>query len=195
MKIRKRPLTVAERLYLPAIVRGLLVTFRHLFRKNVTLQYPEQKHPLPEGYRGLPALVTDQEHRTKCVGCFLCEWVCPPKAITIKAGEIETHVEKGPEEFQIDFLRCIMCGYCEEVCPEQAIFLTKTYEVVGTSREELRYNKEQLLQLGGVHQDEIKKWDRAAGAPGVKGLEARGHGTRLEAHIPTPAAAPERASR
>ena len=165
MKIRKRKLTLAEKLYLPAIVRGLMLTFRHLFRRPVTLQYPEQKHPLPDYYRGLPGLVKDQDHRTKCVGCFLCEWICPPKAITIKSQEIPTNVEKGPKEFEIDFLRCILCGYCEEVCPEEAIFMTHHYELVGTSRAEMVYNKEQLLQLGGVRRDDIKKWDRTAGKP------------------------------
>jgi NADH-quinone oxidoreductase subunit I len=163
MKIRKPKLTLAEKLYLPAILRGMSLTFRHLFRRTVTLSYPEQKHPLPAYYRGLPGLVKDQDHRTKCVSCFLCEWICPPKAITIKAQEIDTHVEKGPKEFEIDFLRCILCGYCEEVCPEEAIFMTHQYEGVGTSREEMDYNKEQLLELGGVHQDDIKKWDKAGG--------------------------------
>jgi NADH-quinone oxidoreductase subunit I len=163
MKIKKPELTLAERLYLPAILKGMSLTFSHLFRRNVVTQYPEQKHPLPEYYRGLPALVKDQDGRTKCVGCFLCEWICPPKAITIQAQEIDTNVEKGPEEFEIDFLRCILCGYCEEVCPEEAIFMTHNYEVVGTSRAEMVYNKEQLLELGGVRQDDIKKWDRAAG--------------------------------
>lgn len=163
MKIHKRKLTLGEKLYLPAILRGLMLTFRHLFRRAVTLQYPEQKHPLPDYYRGLPGLVKDQDDRVKCVGCFLCEWICPPKAITIKAQEIGSNVEKGPEEFEIDFLRCIMCGYCEEVCPEEAIFMTHEYELVGTSRAEMVYDKEQLLQLGGVRQDGIKKWDRAAG--------------------------------
>ena len=166
MKIRKPKLTLAERLYLPAIFRGLVLTFRHLLRRKVTLQYPERKHPLPDYYRGVPALVKDQDGRTKCVACFLCEWICPPKAITIQAQEIPTHVEKGPKGFEIDFLRCIMCGYCEEVCPEEAIFMTHHYEIVGTSREELRYDKEQLLTLGGVRPDTIKKWDRAgAGSP------------------------------
>ena len=165
MKVRQRELTLAERLYLPAILRGLGVTFRHLFRSKVTMQYPEQKHPLPDGYRGAPALVKDQDGRTKCVACFLCEWICPPKAITIRATEIATHVEKGPDEFEIDFLRCIMCGYCEEVCPEAAIFMTREYELVGTSRAEMVYDMNQLLELGGVRPDPIKKWDRAASAP------------------------------
>ena len=161
MKIQKRPLTFAERLYLPAIVRGMMLTFKHLFRRNVTLAYPERKHPLPAGYRGAPALVKDQDGRTKCVACFLCEWICPPKAITIKAQEIPTLVEKSPDKFEIDFLRCIMCGYCEEVCPEEAIFMSKEYEIVGASREEMVFKKERLYQIGGIRKDSIKKWKNA----------------------------------
>ena len=61
-----------------------------------------------------------------------------------------------------------MCGYCEEVCPEQAIFMTGNYEIIGTSRQEMVYDKERLLKLGGVHHDRIKKWEHAAGAPGVQ---------------------------
>ncbi len=59
-------------------------------------------------------------------------------------------------------LRCIFCGYCQEVCPEEAIFLMKDYSLTGSSREEMIYNKEKLLALGGTHQDRIQKWNRAA---------------------------------
>src|ERR1051325_5763962 len=67
----------------PPIIVGLKVTLRHFFRKKVTLQYPEEKWVVPEGYRGAPYLVKDQEDKTKCVSCQLCEFVCPPKAIRI----------------------------------------------------------------------------------------------------------------
>ena len=113
---------------------------------------------MPDRYRGLPALVKDDEGRTKCVACFLCQYVCPPKAISIEAEEIQTGVEKGPRVFDINMLRCIMCGYCEEVCPEQAIFLTKDYEVAGTQRTELIFRKDKLLEIGGVRPDPIMKW-------------------------------------
>lgn len=169
MRIRKPKLTLGEKLYLPAIVRGLMLTFRHLFRRTVTLQYPEQKHPLPDYYRGLPGLVKDQDHRIKCVGCFLCEWICPPKAITIKSQEISSNVEKGPKEFEIDFLRCIMCGYCEEVCPEQAIFLNQDYELTGLTRAELIFQKEKLLEIGGVRPDTIQKWKPLLADPSRSG--------------------------
>ncbi|MGH9870149.1 MAG: NuoI/complex I 23 kDa subunit family protein [Candidatus Polarisedimenticolia bacterium] len=154
-----RKLSLLDRLYLPGIWRGMWITLKHLFRRKVTLQYPEQRWTFPEGFRGVPALVKDQEGRTKCVACYLCQFVCPPKAIRIEAGEMPGNkIEKYPEEFEINMLRCIYCGLCEEVCPEQAIFLTKDYEVAGSARTDLIFDKEKLLEIGGVRTDPIMKW-------------------------------------
>ncbi len=157
--------------YLWAIMKGMGLTFRHLFRPKVTLQYPEQRGEFSDNYRGLPALVRDQNGREKCVACYLCQWVCPPRAITIKAGEMaHSPVEKFAEEFRINMLRCIMCGYCEEVCPEQAIFLMKDYDLTGLSREELIFPKEKLLEIGGIRNDPIQKWaPLISGSPGKGG--------------------------
>jgi len=149
--------------YLLSIARGMWITLRHLFRPKVTMQYPEERWRMPDNYRGLPALVRDQDERVKCVACFLCQYVCPPKAIHIEAQEIESGVEKGPKVFDINMLRCIMCGYCEEVCPEQAIFLTREYTTVGLSRAQMIFPKEKLLAMGGVRPDPIRKWARLTG--------------------------------
>lgn len=163
MIVDRKKLNFWERLYLPAIAGGFKVTLRHFFGKKVTMQYPEQKWVVPEGYRGAPYLVKDPEGRTKCVSCQLCEFVCPPKAIKITPPGPEGspdagNVEKRPKEFEINMLRCIFCGYCQEVCPEEAIFLMRDYSLNAESRQELIYNKEKLLSLGGVHQDKIWKW-------------------------------------
>jgi NADH-quinone oxidoreductase subunit I len=164
MIVQRQPLTLAERLYLPAILNGFRVTLRHFFRKKVTLQYPEQRPAIPPGYRGAPYLVRDQDGHTKCVSCQLCEFICPPKAIKIippgPNGPLadRPNAEKMPIEFEINMLRCIFCGLCQEVCPEEAIFLQQDYSLVGLNRQELIYNKERLLSLGGVHQDSIRKW-------------------------------------
>ncbi len=158
--VMSRELGWLDRLYLPGVLRGMWITLKHIFRRKVTLQYPEQRWQFPEGFRGVPALVKDQEGRVKCVACYMCQFVCPPKAITITAGEMPgDKVEKYPTEFEINMLRCIYCGLCEEVCPEQAIFLTKDYEVAGETRSELIFNKEKLLEIGGVRSDDIMKWD------------------------------------
>jgi len=165
MIVKRAKLNLWERCYGPAFVNGFKITIRHFFRKKVTMQYPEEKWVVPPGYRGAPYLVKDQDGRIKCVSCQLCEFICPPKAIRItppgteeKIPGVGNNVEKGPKEFKIDMLRCIFCGFCQEVCPEEAIFLMKEYAVNGQSREEMVFNKEKLLALGGVHQDKIMKW-------------------------------------
>ena len=180
MMVPRPNLTWYEQLYLPAVWSGIKVTARHFGRTlwriatrqkhqtvvsagRVTMEYPEEKWAMPERYRGAPALVKDSEDRIKCVACQLCEFVCPPRAITITPEEIpnllpNAKVEKRPRAFDIDMIRCIYCGLCEEVCPEEAIFLLKEYAIVGESRKEMAHDKEKLLELGGVHQDRINKW-------------------------------------
>jgi NADH-quinone oxidoreductase subunit I len=158
--VKRRELTLWERAYLPEIARGLALTFRHIFRKKVTLQYPEERPVLAPNFRGLPVLVRDQAGRVKCVACQLCQFVCPPEAITIEPMELEgSNVEKGPKRFDLNGLRCIFCGYCEEVCPEEAIFLSPHFEFAPTTRAEMIFPMEKLLELGGVRTDEIRKWD------------------------------------
>lgn len=169
----KRPkLTFGEKIYLSSIAKGMRITIGHfwraLFRKGtVTMQYPEEKwdESLPEYYRGAPALVTDEQDRERCVACQLCEFICPPRAITIIPEEIPEEdkwakVEKRPQEFEIDMIRCIYCGLCQEVCPEQAIFLRKDYAITGTSREEMVHDKDKLYEIGGVREGLVNKWNK-----------------------------------
>lgn len=164
--VERKPLTFAEKTYIPQIVSGLKITLENAFRPKVTLEYPEERPPIPENYRGVPTLVKDPNGREKCVSCQLCEFVCPPKAIRITPGEVPTdepereHVEKGPQAFDINMLRCIYCGFCQEVCPEEAIFLQDIYSVSGYSREEMVNNKEKLYELGGTLPDNHFKWDK-----------------------------------
>ncbi len=162
-KVVERPkLTWYQQLYLPQIVQGLGMTWRQMFKPNITVQYPEERQEFFDDYRGAPGLVKDQEGREKCVSCQLCEFICPPKAIVIVPGEIgdpeNENVEKGPDEFYIDMLRCIYCGYCEEVCPEEAIFMTGVYELNGATRAELVHDKQKLYEIGGTRIDSIQKW-------------------------------------
>src|SRR4051812_19964055 len=164
-------LTWKEKIYLPSILAGMAITIKHLKRMlagetKVVMQYPEEKWDahLPEHYRGAPALVTDEHGRGRCVACQLCEFICPPRAITITPEEIPNQdkwakVEKRPKEFEIDMIRCIYCGMCEEVCPEQAIFLRKDYAITGVTRAEMVHDKEKLFEIGGVRVGLVNKWN------------------------------------
>lgn len=164
-------LSLAERLYFPAIIGGLAITIKHfksmLFgKREILMQYPEEKWDaqMPEHYRGAPTLVKDEHDRERCVACQLCEFICPPRAITITPGELPgdgkfAKVEKFPEEFKIDMIRCIYCGMCEEVCPEQAIFLRKDYAITGLSRAEMVHDKKKLYELGGTMDGLVHKWN------------------------------------
>ncbi len=149
----------------------MFITFKHILtsitgKKKVTMQYPEEKWDahLPDYYRGAPTLVTDEHGKERCVACQLCEFICPPRAITIKPEEIPpadkwSKVEKRPQAFDIDMIRCIYCGLCEEVCPEQAIFLRKDYSITGLNRAEMVHNKARLYELGGVMEGLVFKWN------------------------------------
>ncbi len=163
--VERKPLSLLERTYLPNIASGLATTFKRMVQPSETLEYPEVRPEISQGYRGAPTLVYDPNGREKCVSCQLCEFVCPPKAIKITPPGPDgkpadrANAEKMPQEFEINMLRCIFCGFCQEVCPEEAIFLQKDYSLTGLSRGEMIYNKEKLLNLGGVHNGPIKKWE------------------------------------
>ncbi len=181
VKVKRRELTLGEKMYLPSVLLGLKTTFQHLVKaggtETVTIQYPEEKWELPERYRGVPVLVKDQAGRPKCVACSMCEFVCPPRAISIIPQAIEGPVEKGPDAFDIDMLRCIFCGYCEEVCPEEAIFMSEVYEVCGQSRDSMIFHKEKLYELGeqfgrdGRVKDAEKKYDRRVSEASEQGVD------------------------
>ena len=147
------PLTFWERIYLPAILKGLGLTLRHMIRTvtggGVTLRYPEQHKRVPENYRALHVMPTWDDGHIKCVACEMCSTVCPADAITVIAEEDENpDIEKRAAFYEIDELRCIFCGYCEEVCPRDAIHLTKNYEFVTDNREGFLYQMDRLTKTG-----------------------------------------------
>ncbi len=181
----RRDLSVAERLWLPEIARGLTITLRHLFKFNsrLTVQYPEQRREprLEEDltdphaqlnatrYRGVHRLNRDAQGRVACVACFMCGTACPAHCIHVEAGEAPwPDREKYPVKFDIDELRCIYCGMCEEACPVDAIELTPEYDLVGRSREEMIFDKDKLLEVFDrtVHL-KPRKNPRITGYPGT----------------------------
>ncbi len=125
-------------------LRTLWLVFLHLFRRRVTVEYPEKKAYLPPRWRGRIILSRDPDGGERCVACYLCAVACPVDCIALQATE-DPDGRRYPELFRINFSRCIFCGYCEEACPTYAIQLTPDYEMGEYRRENLVYEKEDLL--------------------------------------------------
>ncbi len=148
----KKEMTLAERLYIPAIFSGMIITFKHLFRKKVTIQYPEQTREVSKIWRGQHVLKRDEIGAERCTACGLCAVACPAEAITMVAAERkpgEEHLyreEKYAATYEINMLRCIFCGDCEEACPKEAIFLTDRKVDSLYTRSELVYGKDILVE-------------------------------------------------
>ncbi len=130
-----------------SILRTIWLTFLHMFRKRETVQYPEQKDYLPPRHRGRIILSRDPDGEERCVACYLCAVACPVDCISLQATEDEDG-RRYPEFFRINFSRCIFCGLCEEACPTYAIQLTPDFEMAEYNRQNMVYEKEDLLISG-----------------------------------------------
>ena len=142
-----RPPCYDHRMIRPFLV-GFATTLRHMFRKPITVNYPEQKVPMFPKYRGKQVLMRDENGLEKCVACGLCSVACPADAIYLEAAENDGSVMAGPryaKVYQIHKTRCIFCGYCEEACPVSAIFMGKDYELAVYSKDDFIWDKEDLL--------------------------------------------------
>ena len=141
---RKNLLNVA------ALLAGLGVTFKYMFQKKPTIQYPSRKKKHAPRFHGLHELRRYGDGKERCIGCELCSSVCPANAITVIGAENTPEDRRSPgeryaERYEIDELRCIFCGMCEEACPTDAIVLTPRFEMSELRRGSLIYGKERLL--------------------------------------------------
>lgn len=149
--VDRRPMTFWEKLYLPAIAKGMGITFSHIFKKKATISYPEETRPFSPVFRGLHVLNRDEEGRERCTACGLCAVACPAEAITMEAAERKTgeenlyREEKYAARYEINMLRCIFCGFCEEACPKEAIYMTETFAPSNFQRKGFIYGKDDLL--------------------------------------------------
>jgi NADH-quinone oxidoreductase subunit I len=144
------------------LVKGMMLTGRHLFERKITVQYPEEKTPQSGRFRGLHALRRYPNGEERCIACKLCEAVCPALAITIESEQRDDGTRRTTR-YDIDLTKCIFCGFCEESCPVDSIVETRILEYNGETRGDLIYTKPMLLAIGDMCEDQIAK-DRAADA-------------------------------
>ena len=141
---------------LTELLSGMKVTWKVLFTPKITLRYPEEKTPLSPRFRALHALRRYPNGEERCIGCKLCEAVCPALAITIDVHERDDGTRRTTR-YDIDLTKCIFCGFCEEACPVDAIVETSLHEYHGEKRGDLFYTKEMLLAIGDKYEPVIAK--------------------------------------
>jgi NADH-quinone oxidoreductase subunit I len=144
------------------LMRGMRLTGRNLFRRKITIQYPEQKTPLSPRFRGLHALRRYPNGEERCIACKLCEAVCPASCITIESEERPDGTRRTTR-YDIDLFKCVWCGFCEEACPVDAIVLTRIFEFHYESRQGSTITKDELLAIGDRNEGQIAADRRADG--------------------------------
>jgi NADH-quinone oxidoreductase subunit I len=145
----------------------MLHVWKHLFSRPDTIQYPEERPDIPARWRGRIILSRDPDGKERCVACHLCSAVCPVDCIALQADEDENG-RRYPAFFRINFSRCIFCGFCEEACPTYSIQLTPDFEMCEYNRQNLVYEKEDLLIDGPGKYPDYNFYRVAGVATGVK---------------------------
>jgi NADH-quinone oxidoreductase subunit I len=141
-------------LMLRELIKGLALTGRYMFKRKITVQYPEEKTPMSPRFRGLHALRRYPNGEERCIACKLCEAVCPAMAITIES-EQRADGSRRTTRYDIDLTKCIFCGFCEESCPVDSIVETHVLEYHGEKRGDLYFTKEMLLAVGDRYENDI----------------------------------------
>ncbi|HEX4764521.1 MAG TPA: NADH-quinone oxidoreductase subunit NuoI [Usitatibacter sp.] len=145
---------LANALLLGELMKGLRLTGRHLFKRKITVMYPEEKTPKSPRFRGLHALRRYPNGEERCIACKLCEAVCPALAITIESEQRDDGTRRTTR-YDIDLVKCIYCGFCEESCPVDSIVETDMHEFHFETRQETVYTKAMLLAIGDKYEAEI----------------------------------------
>ncbi|MGF6273170.1 NADH-quinone oxidoreductase subunit I [Massilia sp. UYP11] len=141
-------------LMLTELIKGLALTGKYALSRKITVQYPEEKTPMSNRFRGLHALRRYPNGEERCIACKLCEAVCPAMAITIESAQRDDGTRRTTR-YDIDLTKCIFCGFCEESCPVDSIVETSIFEYHGEKRGDLYYTKEMLLAVGDRYEADI----------------------------------------
>ena len=135
---------------------GLKLTGKHLFKRKITLQYPEERTPVSPRFRGIHALRRYANGEERCIACKLCEAVCPALAITIESHQ-RPDGSRRTTRYEIDLFKCIYCGFCEESCPVDSFVETGQSNFAILERGQNILDKQKLLAIGDKYEPEIAK--------------------------------------
>ena len=134
-----------------AVGRAMGMTLRNFFRRPVTVRYPTVKRVYPDRFRGILALTYDKDTgEENCIGCRLCEYICPPQVIKVEMLKAEKR--NFAKTFTLELYSCEFCELCVQVCPTDAIIMLKTFDLATADRRELLLDKDRLHALGLQHE-------------------------------------------
>jgi NADH-quinone oxidoreductase subunit I len=138
---------------------AMKVTFKHMFHRPITFQYPREQRTIPDTHRGALGLLRYDDGRERCVGCDLCEAACPSHCIKVISQEDKDRpLQRYASEFYIDITKCVFCGYCVEACPVNALAMTKMYEYSTHDKRTLLFDKPRLYEIGERHLEDAKRY-------------------------------------
>ncbi len=130
-----------------AVVRAMSITFRNLFRKPVTVHYPDVQRPYPDRFRGILALAYEKDTGEEaCIGCRLCEYICPPQVIKVEM--LKSEKRNYAKTFTLELYACEFCELCVQVCPTDAIIMMKSFDLATADRRDLLLDKDRLHAIG-----------------------------------------------
>ena len=159
MDTQKQTTRLLDAVLFREIWKAMKVTFKHMFHRPMTFQYPREKRTIPDAHRGALGLLRYDNGQERCVGCDLCEAACPSRCIKVISEEDKSlPLQRYATEFYIDITKCVFCGYCVEACPVNALAMTKMYEYSTHDKRTLLFDKERLYEIGEQHLEDAKKY-------------------------------------
>ena len=171
-----------------AVRRAMGVTLLNLFRKPVTVHYPEVKRVYPDRFRGVLALTYDKETgEENCIGCRLCEYICPPQVIKVEMLKAEKR--NFAKVFTLELYACEFCELCVQVCPTDAIVMMKSFDMATADRREMLLDKDRLHAIGLQHQQSWATGNKLRDMQGPPKMARAEHAAPAVAGAPTTAAA------